>query len=107
MTDDELVSGFETCGLAPERFGHREHLQLAWCYLTRFGRDETERRLLAGLRAFAARVGKPDKFDAALTSAWVGVLADASAQLGTPATFDTLIAARPDLLDRARIRPSR
>jgi hypothetical protein len=107
MTDDELVGGFETGLLAPERFGHREHLRLAWCYLTRFGRDDTERKLLTGLRAFAARAGRPDKFDAALTSAWVGALADASARLGSPATFEALIAARPDLLDPATVRPGR
>ena len=106
MTDDELVSGFETGGLPPGRFGHREHLRLAWCYLTRFGREETERRLLAGLRVFAARAGKPDKFDAALTSTWVGVLADACAQLESP-TFDTLIAARPELLDSSTVRARR
>ena len=106
MTDDELVDGFETGALAPERFGHREHLRLAWCYLTRFGREEAERRLLAGLRAFAARAGKPEKFDAALTSAWVEVLADAGARLESPA-FDVLIAARPDLLDRAAARAGR
>ncbi len=93
--------------LAPERFGHREHLRLAWCYLARFGRAETERRLLAGLQAFAARAGKPEKFDAALTSAWVTVLADAAPRLESPATFDALIAARPDLLDRAAVRAGR
>jgi hypothetical protein len=107
MTDEELVAGFETGLLPPERFGHREHLRLAWCYLRHFGREETERRLLAGLRAFAARAGKPDKFDAALTSAWVDVLAEASARPGSPATFDALIAARPDLLDRSTVRVRR
>ena len=107
MTDDELVDGFETGRLAPERFGHREHLRLAWCYLTRFARGEAERRLLAGLRAFAARAGKPEKFDAALTSAWVAVLADAAVQLESPATFDALVASRPDLLDRAAVRAAR
>lgn len=107
MTDEELVARFETGLLAPDRFGHREHLRLAWCYLTRFGREETERRLLAGLRAFAARAGEPEKFDAALTSAWIGVLADAAARLESPATFDAIIAARPDLLDRAAVRAVR
>ena len=107
MTDDELVAGFETGLLEPARFGHPEHLRLAWCYLARFGREDTERRLLSGLRAFAARAGKPDKFDAALTSAWVGVLAAASAQLGSAATFDALIAARPDLLHSATVRARR
>ena len=106
MTDDELVNGFETGELPAGRFGHREHLRLAWCYLARFGREETERRLLAGLRALAARAGTPDKFDAALTSAWVGVLADAARQLGAP-TFDGLLSARPELLDSATVRAQR
>ena len=107
MTDDELVAGFETGLLAPEQFRHREHLRLAWCYLRRFGREDTEQRLLTGLRAFAARAGKPDKLDAALTSAWVSVLADASAQLGASPTFDMLVAARPDLLESATVRARR
>ena len=71
MTHDELVEGFEGGTLAPGAFGHREHLRLAWIYLQRYGRPEAERRLLAGLRAFAARAGKPEKFDAGLTLAWV------------------------------------
>src|SRR5215218_10103012 len=107
MTDDELICGFETGSLAPARFAHREHLRLAWCYLRRFGREETERRLRDGLRAFAARAGKPDKFDAALTAAWVDVLADASQDVGAPATFDAFIAARPDLLDPGAVRAER
>ncbi len=73
----------------------------------RFGRDEAERRLLAGLRAFAARAGRPDKFDAALTTAWVTILADAKAALGPGATVETLAAARPDLLDPASVRALR
>src|SRR5262245_58592311 len=107
MTDDELISGFENGAMPPGQFGHREHLRLAWCYLTRFGREETERRLLAGLRSFAARAGKPDKFDAALTSAWVRVLADASLQLESAATFEALIAARPELLESSTVRARR
>src|SRR5262245_36386471 len=107
MTDNELVSEFENGALPPGRFGHREHVRLAWWYLTRFGREETERRLVDGLRAFAARAGKPDKFDAALTSAWIGVLADASRDLEPHATFEALIAARPELLDSSSVRARR
>jgi hypothetical protein len=107
MTDDQLIEQLERGTLPPRSFGHREHLRVAWCYLTWFGRHEAERRLLAGLRAFAARAGKPDKFDAALTTAWMTVLADAKAALGPGATFDTLAATRPDLLDPASVRALR
>ena len=104
MTDDQLIDGFERGTLPPGSFGHREHIRVAWRYLTWFGRDEAERRLLAGLRTFAARAGQPDKFDAALTTAWVTVLADTKAALEPGATVDTLALARPDLLDPASVR---
>ena len=107
MTDDQLLAGFEAGTLAPERFGHREHVRLAWCCLTRFGRAEAERRLLEGLRAFAARAGKPEKFDAALTSAWVASLAAVADALGPSAGFETLVAERPDVLDPAYVRAVR
>ena len=103
MTDMEQLEGFETGTLAPAAFGHREHLRVACLYLFRFGRDGATRRMHDGLRRFAARAGKPDKFDAELTAAWMALLADASAALGPAPTFDALLAARPDLLDRTAV----
>jgi hypothetical protein len=102
--DDLLVEGFEAGTLAPGAFHHRDHVRLTWIYLQRYGRRGAEQRLLAGLRAFATRAGKPEKFDAALTSRWVAAIDDA--RLAESATsFEALVAARPELLDRAT--PSR
>jgi hypothetical protein len=98
MTNDELIGGFERGTLSPGSFHHREHVRLTWLYLARHGRAETERRLLAGLRDLAARAGKPDKFNSALTRAWVARIADAAASLGPDESFDELLARRPDLL---------
>jgi hypothetical protein len=103
MTDLELLDGFERGALPPGSFHHREHVRLTWLYLERGGRGDAEARLLAGLQAFAARAGKPDRFDAALTSAWVGVIDTARRETGA-ATFEQLIARRPDLLDRGFVR---
>jgi hypothetical protein len=104
MTEDELIGAFEDGSLPPSAFGHREHVQLAWVYLTRFGPVEAERRMLHGLRALAARAGKPDKFDAPLTRAWVAAIA--AADLAHDAhSFDDLVRMRPDLLEsRSRLR---
>lgn len=104
MTDAQLVDGFEDGSLPPEQFRHREHLRVAWFYLARLGRVETERRMQDGLRRFAARAGKADKYDAALTAAWVAVLADAAAALGSATGFEALAAARPELLDPRLVR---
>ena len=100
MTPDELIAGFEGGTIAPGAFGHREHIRLAWLYLQRHGRPDAERRLLAGLRAFAAAAGKPDKFDAALTLAWVARIDAAAATLAPDHSFDDLLVHHPGLLDR-------
>ena len=103
MTDEELMCGFERGTLAPADFHHRDHVRLTWLYLERDGRDDAERRMLDGLRALAARAGKPDKFDATLTRAWVAAI-DEARLAEVARTFDGLVAARPELLDGARIK---
>ena len=103
MTDEELIEGFEDQTLAPERFRHREHVRLTWLLLARYGREETGRRMLDGLRAFAVRAGKPEKFDAPLTRAWVAAIADAAAETEA-STFESLVALRPELLTRDGVR---
>jgi hypothetical protein len=103
MTDDALIDGFEAGALAPADFHHRDHLRLAWAYLERYGREGAERRLLAGLAALAARSRQPEKFDAALTRAWVAAIDDARLT-ESASTFELLVAARPDLLDRRAVQ---
>ena len=103
MTNEDLVTGFEHGTLAPATFGHREHVRVAWVYLTRYGRAGAEQRMLDGLRAFAARAGKPSKFDAALTRAWLAAIDEARGAVPAAASFDELVAARPALLDRSAL----
>jgi hypothetical protein len=99
MTDAELVTAFEQLTIPPGTFHHREHLRLTWVYLRMYGRAETERRLLSGLAAFARAAGKPGKFSAALTHAWIAAVDAARAASPGATTFDGLIAAHPQLLD--------
>jgi hypothetical protein len=98
-----LADGFESGALAPGDFHHRDHVRLAWVYLRRYGRDDAERRLLEGLRAFAMRAGKAEKFDAPLTRRWVALIDQARQSAGAQ-SFETLIAAHPELLDPATAR---
>ena len=97
MTDAALVSAFEAATLPPAGFHHREHVRLAWIYLQRYGRAETERRLLDGLRALAVRAGKPDKFDAALTRAWLRRIEEVAADAAASSS-EAFIAMHPELL---------
>jgi len=103
MTDDELMAGFARDTIDPAGVGHREHVRLAWLYLQRYGRAETEQRLLTGLRALAARAGRPDRFSAPLTLAWIDRIDALRSALG-PHSFDDLLRRHPELSDRASVR---
>ena len=98
MTDDELISGFETASLSA--FPHADHVRLTILYLTRHGRDETERKLFEGLRRFAAAKGVPEKFHVTMTIAWLELVEDAIRR--HPGALDpaALVAVCPELLNR-------
>jgi hypothetical protein len=99
MTDEELMTRFEAGTVEPGRFGHREHLRVTWLYLRRCGRPQAERRLLSGLRGLAMRAGKPDRFSARLTLAWIDRIDRARIGLGEH-SFEDLLRLHPELGER-------
>jgi hypothetical protein len=107
MTDQELVDAFEAGTLPAAAFRHREHVRVTWAYLVRYGRADADRRLIDGLQAFALRAGRPGKFDAALTRAWVAAIDAVRLAYPDVRTFDGLAARRPDLLDARSVRSSK
>ena len=98
MTDDELVEGFEATALPA--FPHADHVRLTIVYLTRHGRDETERKLFEGLRRFAAAKGVPQKFHVTMTLAWIELVEDARRKHPEASNPAALVAVCPELLDR-------
>lgn len=98
LTDDELVAGFEAGALA--EFHHADHVRLTLVYLARHGRDAALRRMMDGVRQFAAGKGHPEKFHLTMTRAWVDLLQAArAAHPGAPDPA-ALVAACPALLDK-------
>lgn len=81
-------------------FGHREHLELAWTCLARYGdADTAHRAVAAAVQHLARRHGMPDRYHETLTRAWVQVVAIHRA-LEPAESFDAFIAAHPRLLER-------
>jgi hypothetical protein len=99
MTDEILLKAFEDGTIALAAFGHREHVRVGWLLLGRYGRAEAERRVLDGLLSLAVRAGKPEKFNAPLTRAWLDAIETAATRAPHVSTFEALIAEHPDLLD--------
>ena len=106
MTDAALAAAFEAGTLPPSDFHHREHLRLAWLYLQRHGPAGTEQRLLRGLQALAIRAGRPAKFDAALTRAWLRRIEQAASANPPAPSSEAFIAMHPELLTSLPVGPS-
>ena len=98
MTDDELIEGFEAASLPA--FPHADHVRLTIVYLARHGREETERKLFAGLRRFAAAKGVPEKFHVTMTIAWLDLVEDARRCHPEASSPAALVTVCPELLNR-------
>jgi hypothetical protein len=98
VTDDELIAGFEAASLPA--FPHADHVRLTILYLTRHGREETQKKLFEGLRRFAAAKGVPEKFHITMTIAWLDLVDDARRRYPDATDPSALVAACPELLKR-------
>jgi hypothetical protein len=82
------------------RFGHREHLELAWSYVRAEPLAQACDSIAASIRAFAAREGASDLYHETLTRFWVLAVAIADAAY-EPEHFAQLLERAPHLLDKA------
>lgn len=80
-------------------FSHREHIELAWCYLGEHDIEGANRVVAAAIRHVARLHGAPGKYHATITRAWVHLVALHRAA-GDAASFEEFIAAHPRLLDQ-------
>lgn len=96
--DDELVSGFEARTLDPARFGHRDHVRLAWIYLRRHGLLEAIGRYREGLVRFAEHHGVAGRYHETVTWAMVVLTHERIAAAPAVDDFGAFAAANPDLM---------
>ena len=67
MTGVRLLTGFEECTLAAGSFRHREHVEIAWLYLSRYSLLDALARFADGLRRLARSFGASDKYHETIT----------------------------------------
>ena len=103
MTDQEFVEAFESCRLPNELFHHRDHLRLAWIYLRCYGEPQAVARIAESIRRYAAFHGKPDKYHETVTIAWLRLLSDSAGRCRQDASFEELLLASPELLDKNKL----
>jgi hypothetical protein len=97
--DEDALRVLETVVAKARRFGHREHLELAWTYLERAPLAVAQQSMVAAIRHVAAKHGAPDKYHATLTLAWVHLVAVHRERWSAP-TFEAFLARNPQLSNR-------
>jgi hypothetical protein len=80
------------------RFGHREHLELAWNLLGKYGREDAQMAAADALRHLARKHGMPNRYHETITASWVHLVALHHAA-GAAGSFDEFIAENPALLN--------
>lgn len=108
MNDAEFLRFFDEVGSqtpppAPVRFGHREHLRLAWLYLSREGTERGTARMTAAIQRVAAAHGASGKYHETITRFWARLVAHHIAHDRGAASFDDFLAHSPRLLDTSLI----
>ena len=104
MTNEELTRAFEAGTIPNADFHHEQHCRVAWVYLTECASTELATAKIAEqLLRFATRAGKAEKYSDEITRAWMERLAAARREM-PGATFEAVIASRPDLLQPGRVR---
>jgi hypothetical protein len=97
-TDEQLVRAFETLTLEPSRFGHAEHVRVAFAMLREHGLLDTLRRYSDGLRRFTARHGAADRYHETVTWGLVVLIHERLALAAPDIDWPSFALGNPDLL---------
>lgn len=97
--DGEFLAAVEATTWPGERFGHREHVRLAWLYLRRHGPEEGSARIRGTIQRYATALGAPGKYHETMTRAWSAYVSAALRASPELKLFSAFLSAHPELLD--------
>ena len=98
MTDQELIEQFEDGTLPNEGFHHREHVRIAFLYLTKYPILEALQIFSRTLRRFAEARGKPQLYHQTITWAYIFLIQERMARAGREQNWEEFARDNPDLL---------
>ena len=97
MTDEEILA-FEDCTLPNQSFHHRNHVRLAFLYLSRYPALEAIQRFSAALARFAAAKGKSGLYNETITWAFLFLIRERMARAGRKQAWNEFAASNADLM---------
>jgi hypothetical protein len=99
MDDNEFLHAFLSGWPAGERFGHQDHLRIAWLVIERHGPEVAAGIVGERLKAMAVARGVAPLYNETMTRFWIRLIAHVRDATGA-ATIDQAIERVPMLLDK-------
>ena len=96
--DWEFLHAFHNRSL--ERFGHLDHLRLAWIVMRRHELNEGSRLIRNGLKEFAEYQGARNRYHETLTMFWTRIVHHAAQARADIKDFDSFLASSQFLIDK-------
>ncbi len=97
--DEEFLAAVEQARWPGERFGHREHVRLAWLYLRRHGPEAGYERIRGTIQHYATALGAAGKYHETVTRAWSAHVYRALRETPELEPFSAFQQAHPGLRD--------
>ena len=99
--DSRFLQAFEACELTSATFRHREHLRLAYIYLTLHPFETALQTMRSRLQTFLAHLGAPPTaYHETMTRAWLLAADHFMHRSGAQTSSEDFLAASPALLDK-------
>jgi hypothetical protein len=96
MTDSEFLKAFEECTIPNTEFNHRAHIRMAWLYLNQEGYESGSRKIVDGIKRFAA-FHHSQLYHETITHFWIRLVQHAISEHPKITDFDLLLAQVPCL----------
>jgi hypothetical protein len=108
LDDREFLGAFEEVSIPSDRWTHRDHVRMAFLYLSEHAFEDALDRIRAGVRALNRANGVPENatsgYHETVTVAWARLIASCIAYHGGAESFDGFAAANPHLCARTLLR---
>ena len=98
MTEPDFDVLMQQVMASADRFGHREHIQLTWLAVRRYGVAAAIDIVSDGIQRTSRYAGRPQKYHATISRAWVVLVGHHCTDRQD--TFDEFLSGWPDLLDK-------
>jgi hypothetical protein len=98
-SDRQFLDKFESCAVSPAEFRHRDHVRLAYIYLTLNAPEIALQKTRAGLQRFLVHLGAPpERYHETITRAWLLAIEHFMREAGETKSFEQFAALSPRLL---------